>query len=260
MKYVKYEVVDENIGIVTLDRPKALNALNTVVVDELAKTFEQIDQDVIRCVILTGSGDRSFAAGADIGAMAEYDAQEGKDFCLAGNRCFYDIEHFPLPVIAAVNGFALGGGNELAMACDIRYCSDNAIFGQPEVGLGITPGFGGTQRLAKCIGSLSMAKEMIFAAKNIKADEAKRIGLVSEVYPQAELMDAAIKTAKRIAKQAPFAVRASKKAINDGFNTKADAGIDIEAEYFSKCFETEDRTTGMQAFLNKEKDVEFKNK
>lgn len=260
MEYVNYEVVEENIGIITLNRPKALNALNNQVLDEISETLKQIDQKVIRCVILTGTGDKAFAAGADIGAMAEYTAEQGKDFCLNGNHCFYEIEHFPLPIIAAVNGFALGGGNELAMSCDIRYCSDNAVFGQPEVGLGIIPGFGGTQRLAKCVGSLSIAKEMIYAAKNIKADEAKRIGLVSEIYPQAELMDAALKTAKKIARMAPVAIRAAKKAINEGFNLKADAGIDIEAKYFVESFDTEDRVEGMKAFVEKRKDVKFQNK
>ena len=162
-------------------------------------------------------------------------------------------------VIAAVNGFALGGGCELAMSCDIRICSDNAVFGQPEVGLGITPGFGGTQRLARLVGT-GRAKEMIFAAANIKADEAYRIGLVNAVYPQAELLPAALKLAGRIARNAPIAVRASKQAINDGLQVDIDQGLAIEEKLFGSCFQTEDQAEGMGAFLEKRKVDQFNNK
>ena len=176
-----------------------------------------------------------------------------------GDEVFRKIEIFPLPVIAVVNGFALGGGCELAMSCDFRVCSENAVFGQPEVGLGITPGFGGTQRLARLIG-LGKAKEMIYTANAIKADEALNIGLVNHVYPQETLMEEAMKLAQKIAKNAPFAVRACKKAINQGIDTDMDRAIIIEEKLFGECFATEDQKIGMKAFLEKVKGVEFKNK
>ena len=165
---------------------------------------------------------------------------------------FLEIESFPLPVIAAVNGFALGGGNELAMSCDIRLCSDNAVFGQPEVGLGITPGFGGTQRLARLVG-MGMAKQLVYSALNIKADEALRIGLVNAVYPQEELMPAALKLAGKIAKNAPIAVRNCKKAINDGISLPIEKAVEVEEKLFGDCFETHDQVEGMQCFLSREK-------
>ena len=186
MSFVKTEIQDA-VAVVTIDRPKALNALNPEVLADLKAAFEGIDQNTVRCVVLTGAGDKSFVAGADIGSMSTMTKAEGEAFGKLGNDIFLMIEHFPLPVIAAVNGFALGGGNELAMSCDIRLCSENAVFGQPEVGLGITPGFGGTQRLARLVG-MGMAKQLVYSALNIKADEALRIGLVNAVYPQAELM------------------------------------------------------------------------
>ena len=210
MEFVTYEQ-DGFVGIVTINRPKALNALNSDVLKEIEATFDAIDLDATRAVILTGAGEKSFVAGADIGEMSTLTKEEGEAFGKVGNDVFRKIETFPIPVIAAINGFALGGGCEISMSCDIRICSDNAVFGQPEVGLGITPGFGGTQRLARLVGA-GKAKEMIYTAFNIKADEAYRIGLVNAVYPQAELMDAAKKMAAKIAKNAPIAVRASKKS------------------------------------------------
>ena len=188
MGYVKYETKGA-VAVVTIDREKALNALNAEVLDDLKATFEGIDTETIRCVIVTGAGEKSFVAGADIAAMSGMDAQGGEAFGKKGNDIFRMIETFPLPVIAAVNGFALGGGCELAMSCDFRICAEQAIFGQPEVGLGITPGFGGTQRLARLVGP-GMAKQLIYTAKNIKAAEALRIGLVNAVYPAEELMAA----------------------------------------------------------------------
>ena len=172
---------------------------------------------------------------------------------------FRKLETFPIPTIAAVNGFALGGGCEISMSCDIRLCAENAVFGQPEVGLGITPGFGGTQRLARLVGA-GKAKEMIYTAFNIKADEAYRIGLVNAVYPQADLLDAAKKMAAKIAKNAPIAVRASKKAINEGLDVDMDQAIVVEEKAFGSCFESEDQRAGMEAFLNKTKVDGFKNK
>ena len=204
------------VGIITINRPKALNALNSAVLEELDATLDQVDLDAVRCLVLTGAGEKSFVAGADIGEMSTLTKAEGEAFGKKGNDIFRKLETFPIPVIAAVNGFALGGGCEISMSCDIRICSENAVFGQPEVGLGITPGFGGTQRLARLV-SPGMAKQMIYTAFNIKADEAYRIGLVNAVYPQEELLPAAKKMAARIAAQAPIAVRSCKKPLTMDF-------------------------------------------
>lgn len=238
--------------MVTIDRPKALNALNPDVLADLKATFEGIDQNEIRCVVITGAGEKSFVAGADIGSMSTMTKAEGEAFGKLGNDIFRMIETFPIPVIAAINGFALGGGNELAMSCDIRICSENAMFGQPEVGLGITPGFGGTQRLARLV-SPGMAKQLVYAATNIDAQEALRIGLVNAVYPQAELMENVMKLAGKIARNAPIAVRNCKKAINDGLEVGMDEAIVIEEKLFGDCFETHDQQEGMACFLSKEK-------
>ena len=197
MEFVTYEA-EGAVGIITINRPKALNALNSQVLEELDATFSAVDLNTIRCLILTGAGEKSFVAGADIGEMSTLTKAEGEAFGKKGNDVFRKIETFPIPVIAAVNGFALGGGCEISMSCDIRICSENAVFGQPEAGLGITPGFGGTQRLARVVG-VGKAKEMIYSARNIKAEEAYRIGLVNNVYPIEELIPAAKKLASIIA-------------------------------------------------------------
>ena len=252
MEFVLYEVKGQ-VGIITISREKALNALNSTVLEELDKTLDAVDLDTVRCLILTGAGQKSFVAGADIGEMSTLTKAEGEAFGKKGNDVFRKLEVFPIPVIAAVNGFALGGGCEISMSCDIRICSDNAVFGQPEVGLGITPGFGGTQRLARLVGP-GMAKQMIYTARNIKADEALRIGLVNAVYPQEELMAAAEKMAAGIAKNAPIAVRNCKKAINDGLEVGMDDAIVIEENLFGDCFETEDQKYGMAFFLDKNKE------
>ena len=240
------------VAIVTIDRPKALNALNPEVLADLKAAFEAIDQNTVRCVVLTGAGDRSFVAGADIGSMSTMTKAEGEAFGKLGNDIFLMIENFPLPVIAAVNGFALGGGNELAMSCDIRICSENATFGQPEVGLGITPGFGGTQRLARLVGP-GMAKQMLYAATNIDAAEALRIGRVNAVYPQEALMENVLKLATKIARNAPIAVRACKQAVNEGLQVSIDKAVEIEEKLFGDCFETHDQVEGMACFLSQEK-------
>ena len=240
------------VAVLTIDRPKALNALNPDVLADLKAAFEGIDQNTVRCVVLTGAGDKSFVAGADIGSMSTMTRAEGEAFGKLGNDIFLMVESFPLPVIAAVNGFALGGGCELAMSCDIRICSDNAMFGQPEVGLGITPGFGGTQRLARLVG-MGMAKQMMYTARNIDAAEALRIGLVNAVVPQAELMDTVLKMANTIAKNAPIAVRACKKAVNEGMQVSIDKAVEIEEKLFGDCFETHDQVEGMACFLSREK-------
>ena len=258
MEFITYEV-EGQIGIITINRPKALNALNSAVLDELDKTLDAVDQEAIRCLILTGAGEKSFVAGADIGEMSTLTKAEGEAFGKKGNDIFRKIETFPVPVIAAVNGFALGGGCEISMSCDIRICSENAVFGQPEVGLGITPGFGGTQRLARIVGS-GKAKEMIYGARNIKAEEAYRIGLVNNVYPAEELMPAAKKLASTIARNAPIAVRNCKRAINEGIQVDMDQAIVIEEKLFGSCFETCDQKEGMNAFLEKRKVDAFLNK
>ena len=258
MSYI--QVSSENhVAVLTIDRPKALNALNSEVLGELEAAIDALDLSDVRALIITGSGEKSFVAGADIGEMSTLTKAEGEAFGKKGNDVFRKIETLPIPVIAAVNGFALGGGNELAMSCDIRICSDNAVFGQPETGLGITPGFGGTQRLARLV-SPGMAKQIPYTAKNIKADEALRIGLVNAVYPLAELYTAAEKLASQIAANAPIAVRAAKKAINEGLDLPMDEAVVVEEKAFGSCFETADQQEGMGAFLEKRKHEPFTNK
>ena len=258
MDYIVYEQKGA-YTVITISREKALNALNSQVLEELDAVLDGVNLDEVRCLILTGAGAKSFVAGADIGEMSTLTKAEGEAFGKKGNDVFRKLETFPIPVIAAVNGFALGGGCEISMSCDIRICSDNAVFGQPEVGLGITPGFGGTQRLARLVGP-GMAKQMIYTARNIKADEAYRIGLVNAVYPQEELMAAAEKMAAGIAKNAPIAVRNCKKAINDGLDADMDQAIVIEEKLFGDCFESYDQKEGMAAFLEKRKVEKFLNK
>ncbi len=257
MGFVNYEVKGA-VGVVTINRPEALNALNSAVLDDLKAVISGVDLNEIRCLILTGAGEKSFVAGADIGEMSSLTKAEGEAFGKKGNDIFRQIETLPIPVIAAVNGFALGGGCEIAMSCDFRICSDNAVFGQPEVGLGITPGFGGTQRLARLVGP-GMAKQMIYTARNIKADEAFRIGLVNQVVPQEELMPVVEKIANGIAMNAPIAVRNCKKAINDGLEAGMEEAIVIEEKLFGGCFETHDQVEGMSAFLEKRKEKNFTN-
>ena len=269
MDFILYEV-NGAVGTITINREKALNALNSQVLDELNSTLDAVDLNTVRCLILTGAGEKSFVAGADIGEMSTLTKAEGEAFGKKGNDVFRKLETFPIPVIAAVNGFALGGGCEISMSCDIRICSDNAVFGQPEVGLGITPGFGGTQRLARLV-SPGMAKQLIYTARNIKAAEAYRIGLVNQVVSaevneagevvvsaKDALMAAANKMAAGIAQQAPIAVRNCKKAINDGLQVDMDQAIVIEEKLFGDCFETEDQKAGMGNFLEKDKEKKLK--
>ena len=247
-------------AVATINRPKALNALNSQVLEDLNELVDLVTADEeIRALVLTGAGEKAFVAGADIGEMSTLTKAEGEAFGKKGNDVFRKLETMPVPTIAAINGFALGGGCELSMSCDIRICADTAVFGQPEVGLGITPGFGGTQRLARLV-SPGMAKQLIYTARNIKADEALRIGLVNAVYPAAELLAAAEKMADTIAKNAPIAVRACKKAINEGLDVDMDEAIVIEEKLFGSCFETEDQKEGMGAFLEKRKHEPYQNK
>lgn len=249
-----------NIAVATINRPKALNALNSAVVADLDEMIVQIMADEeIRALVITGSGEKAFVAGADIGEMSTLTKAEGEAFGKLGNDVFRRLEKLPIPTIAAVNGFALGGGCELSMSCDIRICADTAVFGQPETGLGITPGFGGTQRLARLVGP-GMAKQMVYTARNIKAEEALRIGLVNAVYPLEELYGAAEKLASQIAANAPIAVRASKKAINEGIDLAMDEAVVVEEKAFGSCFESQDQQEGMGAFLEKRKHEPFTNK
>ena len=251
MEYTKLIIERlENICIVRINNPAALNALNTTVLEELDAAFSAIGRDEgIDAVILTGEG-RAFVAGADIAQMSGMNAADGKAFGELGAAVFRKIELLNKPVIAAVNGFALGGGCELAMACDIRLASAKAKFGQPEVGLGITPGFSGTQRLPRIVG-LGKAKELIYTAEVIPAEEAARIGLVNRVVAPEALMDEAVALARKIASKAPLAVRYAKQAINRGVETDIETGIAIEADLFGLCFSTDDQKEGMQAFLAK---------
>lgn len=254
-----YLKIDQNGAVVTLtiSAPKSLNALNSTILEELSEALDALPTST-RALIITGEGEKSFVAGADISEMSALDEAGGTAFGKRGAGVFRKIETLPIPVIAAVNGFALGGGCEIAMACDIRICSSNARFGQPEVGLGIIPGFSGTYRLAKLVG-MGMAKQLIFTGANIKADEALRIGLVNAVYEPAELMSAAMQLAERICKNAPIAVAYAKQCINAEYDLPADEAIAYENRFFGQCFCTEDQKNGMQAFLSKGK-VEFQGK
>ena len=242
---------NDGITVMTISAPKSLNALNSTILKELGGFIGSLD-DKTRVLIITGDGEKSFVAGADISEMAHLDEPQGFEFGRLGAQVFRRIETLPIPVIAAVNGFALGGGCELAMSCDIRICSSNAKFGQPEVGLGIIPGFSGTYRLPKLIGQ-GYAKEMIYTGKVIRADEALRIGLVNAVYEQPELMDKAMEMARMMLKNAAIAIRLAKQSINEGYDLDADGAIALENKLFCKCFATRDQKEGMDAFLNKRK-------
>ncbi len=264
-QFVRYEKQDE-IAIVTINRPEALNSLNRAVIGELEQVITEMEHDdSIRAMILTGEG-RSFVAGADIGEQYPLNADEGRRWGQRGSAMMRRIELLPFPTIAAVNGFALGGGCELAMSCDIILAAGpnaegkgGAKFGQPEVGLGITPGFSGTQRLPRRIG-IAKAKELIYSAKIIGAEEAKAIGLVNEVFAPEALMDGAIKMAKSFTVNAPIAVRYSKACIDRGMQMDIDDGIAYENELFGLCYATADQKEGMKAFLEKRKEKHFENK
>ncbi|MEA5042591.1 MAG: enoyl-CoA hydratase-related protein [Oscillibacter ruminantium] len=247
-----------DIAVLTVNRPEALNALNDEVISQLDKVLDSIDPASVRCLIVTGAGQKAFVAGADIAQMSGLTKAEGEAFGKHGNDVFRKLETLSVPTIAAVNGFALGGGCELAMSCDIRLCAETAVFGQPEVGLGITPGFGGTQRMARLIGP-GKAKELIYTARNMKAPEALSVGLVQAVYPAEELMAEAEKMASRIAGNAPIAVRACKKAINDGLQVDMDQAVVVEEKLFGSCFETTDQKNAMSAFVEKRKHDPFVN-
>ena len=246
---IRYEKQDQ-IAIVTIDRPEALNALNGTVITELELVVAALENDRdVRCMILTGEG-RSFVAGADIGEQYPLNLDGGRRWGQRGSALLRRIEKLEFPTIAAVNGFALGGGCELALSCDIILASEKAKFGQPEVGLGITPGFSGTQRLPRRVG-VAKAKELIFSGKMIKADEAEKIGLVNAVYAPEALLGGAMEMARSFVKNAPIAVKYAKACIGRGIQTDIDSGIACENELFAMCFATADQKEGMGAFLEK---------
>ena len=253
MNYQYLKLADNGaVCTVAISAPQSLNALNSTILGELEDFVDQLDCNKYRCLIVTGDGEKSFVAGADIKEMADLNAAQGQTFGAKGARVFRKIETLPIPVIAAVNGFALGGGCELAMACDIRICSSNARFGQPEVGLGIIPGFSGTVRMARLVG-MGIAKELIFSGRTMKADEALRIGLVNAVYEREELLDKALELAQMILKNAPLAIQAAKQSINEGYDLPVDDAIALENKLFGSCFATADQKEGMAAFLEKRK-------
>ena len=256
MNNLKLEVENE-IAVLTIDRPKALNALNTETLEELNEVLTEIEgRDDIKVVILTGSGEKAFVAGADIAEMINFTAPEARAFGMRAADPFFKLQNMRQVTIAAVNGFALGGGCEISMACDIRIASDNAVFGQPECGLGIIPGFGGTQRLARLVG-MGRAKEIIFTCQNIDANEACRIGLVNKVVPQAELMDTAKKMASKILRNGSYAVSVAKAAINNGYDMDIKNAVEMEANLFGVVNDTHDKKEGMSAFLEKRKEKNF---
>lgn len=247
-----------HVTTLTINRPDALNALNSDVLADLSAAIDEVenDQDAY-VVIITGAG-RSFVAGADISQLVGQGPVDGKKFACDGNDVFLKLENMTKPTIAAVNGFALGGGNEMAMACDIRLASEKAKFGQPEVGLGIIPGFGGTQRLARIVG-MSKAMELIFTTRTISAAEAKTIGLVSEVYPPDELMPKAMELAETICGQGQIAVREAKRCVRRGLQMDITSGIAYETETVGMIFGTADKTEGLSAYLEKRKEKHFRN-
>lgn len=258
MGFVKLEQ-QGHVGLLIIDRPEALNALNSQVLSELDGVLDQIEaNEEIYVVVLTGAG-RAFVAGADIAEMKEFSAIDGKRFGVRGGNVFLKLENLSKPVIAAINGFALGGGCELAMSCDIRIASEKAKFGQPEVGLGITPGFGGTQRLPRIVG-VSRAMELILTGKIIGAAEAMGMGLVSAVYPPEELMDKAMELANAICQNAQIAVCESKRCIRMGMQVDIATGSAFEAEAFGVTCGTEDKDEGMGAFLEKRTEKHFQNR
>lgn len=249
-----------HIGIITISRPSAMNALNSETLRELDEAVDMVARDKnIYVLVITGSGEKAFVAGADITEMKDKNVFEGRQFGILGNRVFRKIEMLEVPSIAAVNGFALGGGCELSLCCDIRIAGENAKFGQPEVSLGITPGFGGTQRLPRTIGA-ARAKEIIYTGKIIKAEEALQIGLVNKVVPLESLMKEAMAMAEKIASNAPIAVKSCKVAIDRGMQCDIDTGLMYESEVFAQCFSTEDQKDAMGAFIEKRKLEGFKNR
>ncbi|HBN80970.1 MAG TPA: enoyl-CoA hydratase [Ruminococcaceae bacterium] len=257
MSLVSFESKQDNkIGVVTIRRPQALNALNTQVLSDLKQALEEAEKSKVRCLIITGEGEKAFVAGADIGEMKDLTREKAKEFSLTGNRVYHQVESLSAPVIAAVNGYALGGGCELALACDIRIASEKAVFALPETGLGITPGWGGMQKLIRAVGP-GRAKEMVFTTHRLKAQDALRAGLVNAVYPAEELMAKCEELALSIAGNAPVAVQAAKRVMNEATGFGLWEAESLEAGYFASCFETADQRQAMGAFVEKRKPEPF---
>jgi enoyl-CoA hydratase len=245
--------VEDGVGVLTINRPTSLNALNTALLNDLYQTIHDIgNNEAIRVLIITGAGEKAFVAGADIAELAQLNALQGKYFVANGHKAMLALELLPIPVIAAVNGFALGGGLELALSCDFIYASERAKFGLPEITLGLIPGFGGTQRLSRIIGK-NMAKELIFTGKMLSAAEAFQVGFVNKVLPPDQLMDEAFKTAQSIAAKGKVSLNAAKQAINQGMNVDLATGCEIEINAFGLCMASEDAKEGTQAFIEKRK-------
>ncbi len=258
MSFVEIQKNDKT-AVLTINRPEALNALNSQVLSDLKAALDELKKEAdLRCLIITGAGPKSFVAGADIGEMSTMNPKKGEAFGVAGNKVMSQVASFPCPVIAAVNGYALGGGFELALACDLRLASEKARFAFPETGLGITPGFGGTQRLARLVGP-ALASELIFTGRTVKADEALAKGVVSQVCAPEELLDKAQELADTIAGRAPIAIRQAKKAIRGGLDLTLEKGLDYESECFGKCFDSEDQKNAMKAFVEKQPFNDFQN-
>jgi enoyl-CoA hydratase len=249
---VSYEVLD-SISIIKVDRPKLLNALSIGVIELLENFFDEaINNNDIKSIIFSGTGEKAFIAGADIIEMSKMTPEQAKSYSIQGQKLTQKIENAPKPVIGAINGFALGGGCEFAMACHFRYASENAKFGQPEVGIGLIAGFGGTQRLRRLVGR-GMANELLLSGKIIDASEALRIGLVNKIINQNELIDESIKIAKKIQFNSPKAIKYTINAINEGEDKSITSALEIEAEYFEKVFKTKDSSEGLTAFIEKRK-------
>jgi len=247
------ETIEPHILLLTISRPKALNALDETTLNQLSETLDQIAANIdksneARVLLVTGAGEKAFVAGADIRAMQTMSAEQASTFAALGQAIFRKLEQLPIPTIALVNGFALGGGCELALACDFILASDNARLGQPEVGLGITAGFGGTQRLPRRVGP-AMAMELLVSGRTIKAAEAKEIGLANHVYPQAELINEGIKLAQQISKQSPNAVRLTKQLVHQGQDRDLDTACQLERQAFGLCFANPEQQEGMGAFV-----------
>ena len=253
---IKIKIIDK-IAIISIDRPKHLNAINIDVIKELSSVFEKYEKSHnVRSLILTGTGDKAFIAGADIKAMSKMSASEAYEFSKLGNDLTLLMENYSKPIICAVNGYALGGGCEISMACHIRIASDNALFGQPESGLGLIPGFGGTQRLPRIVG-LSNAYEILLAGISISAEKAKNIGLISEVFKADSLLDNAIKIAKKINLKSPYSSNLIIQLVNEGISLNIEDALNLESKYFEKVFNHENKDIGISSFIER-KNPDFK--
>ncbi|MDX1611345.1 MAG: enoyl-CoA hydratase-related protein [Candidatus Thermoplasmatota archaeon] len=253
---VRLETKDD-VAVLTIDRPKALNALNEQVLTDLVDRIDEAIQNEARCIVLTGEG-KAFVAGADIKEMSTMSSEEARRYSIAGHEVLATLEDLHIPLIAAVNGFALGGGMELALACDIRIAAESAQFGLPEVTLGVIPGFGGTQRLSRITG-MGPALDLVLTGRRIDAQEAHRLNIVTHVVPDNQVLAEAIELGQSIANNGPVAVQLAKKAVRNGYDGSLDAGDALEAESFAACFATEDQKEGMQAFLEK-READFQGK